>query len=135
MQTRSQQPSVDRSPIRSVVRVVHEVQRGIDELFPVEIVQGGHMYCVETSTHLLPLTGCVEADILRKDGDPDHAQKAIYSLTEMGVDLLPILAALSVWSQKHDPTTRRPEAAKLLQGGTNVLRHFEAQLRSDHGLG
>ena len=80
------------------------------------------------------LSMLVRSDILRKDGDPTHAQKAVYSLTEKGVDLLPLLAALSAWSQKYDPTTRRPEAAELVHGGLKVLKQMELQLRRDHGL-
>jgi DNA-binding HxlR family transcriptional regulator len=72
--------------------------------------------------------------ILRREGDPTHAQKAVYCLTEKGVELLPVLVALSAWMQKHDSTTRRPEAAKLVQGGSKVLKQIESQLRSDHGL-
>ena len=80
------------------------------------------------------LATLVRSDILRKEGDPSHAQKAVYSLTERGLDLLPLLAALSAWSQKYDATTRRPEAAKLVQGGPKVLKQIESRLRRDHGL-
>lgn len=80
------------------------------------------------------LSMLVRSEIVRKEDDPTHAQKAIYSLTEKGVDLLPVLVALSAWSQKYDPTTRRPEAAGLLQGGPRLLKQIERQLRRDHGL-
>ena len=76
----------------------------------------------------------VRSDIVRKEGDPTHAQKAVYSLTEKGVDLLPLLAAMSAWSQKYDATTRRPEAVKLIQGGTKLLSQIASQLRRDHGI-
>lgn len=76
----------------------------------------------------------VHSEIVRKEDDPTHAQKAIYSLTEKGVDLLPTLVALSTWSQKYDPTTRRPEAVGLVQGGHRLLKQIELQLRRDHGL-
>ena len=72
--------------------------------------------------------------ILRREGDPTHAQKAVYCLTEKGVELLPVLVAMSAWMQKHDSTTRRPEAAKLVQDGAKVLKQIESQLRSDHGI-
>lgn len=80
------------------------------------------------------LASLVRSDILRREGDPSHAQKAIYCLTEKGIDLLPVIVALSVWSQKHDPSTRRPEAVNLVQGGPKLLRRIEQQLRHDHGL-
>jgi DNA-binding HxlR family transcriptional regulator len=80
------------------------------------------------------LAALVGSGILAKDGDPTHAQKAVYSLTEKGLGLLPVLAAMSAWSQKHHPGTRRPEAAQLVQGGPRFIRQLEAQLRQDHGL-
>ena len=80
------------------------------------------------------LASLVRSDILRREGDPGHAQKAIYCLTEKGIDLLPVIVALSVWSQKHDASTRRPEAVNLVQGGPKLLRRIEQQLRHDHGL-
>ena len=42
--------------------------------------------------------------------DPTHAQKAVYSLTEKRLELLPVVSALSTWAQKHHAETRRPEA-------------------------
>jgi DNA-binding HxlR family transcriptional regulator len=80
------------------------------------------------------LAALVGNGILRKEGDPTHAQKAVYSLTAKGIDLLPLLVALSAWCQKHDPTTRRPEAARIVQGGPKVLKQIERELRRDHGL-
>jgi DNA-binding HxlR family transcriptional regulator len=80
------------------------------------------------------LGALVRNGIVRKDGDPTHAQKAIYSLTEKGLELLPLLAAMSAWSQKHDPSTRRPEAVQFVQGGARMLRQIESRLRQDHGI-
>src|SRR6184192_1895574 len=39
----------------------------------------------------------VERGILNKADDPTHKQKAIYSLTEQGISLLPILAQIGAW--------------------------------------
>lgn len=77
----------------------------------------------------------MEQGIVTRSGDPTHAQKAVYSLTEKGLDLLPVLVALSVWSQKHHPDTRRPEAIQVAQGGPKLVKRLEAQLRRDHGVG
>lgn len=76
----------------------------------------------------------VRSGLLRKDDDPTHAQKAIYSLTEKGIGLLPVIVALSAWTQQHDPATRRPEAAALVEGGPRRLKQIESQLRREHGL-
>lgn len=77
----------------------------------------------------------VERGIVTRDDDPTHAQKAVYSLTEKGIDLLPVLVAMSAWTQKHYPETRRPEAAQVVEGGAKFLKRLAAGLRREHGLG
>src|SRR6187551_4007562 len=55
-----------------------------------------------------------ENGLVQREDDPSHAQKAIYSLTERGLALLPVLIAMSAWTQKYHPETRRPEAVDLV---------------------
>ncbi len=58
------------------------------------------------------------ADILSKADDPTHKQKAIYSLTEKGIELFPILAQMSAWGRKYLPVTEELSIrAELLDGG------------------
>jgi DNA-binding HxlR family transcriptional regulator len=80
------------------------------------------------------LNSLVEAGIVTRQENPAHAQKAIYSLTDKGVDLLPLLIAMSAWAQKYAPRTRRPEAANLIAQGPSALRQLEAALRRAHGI-
>jgi DNA-binding HxlR family transcriptional regulator len=80
------------------------------------------------------LQSLVESGIVTKNGDPTHAQKAVYCLTEKGLELLPVLVAMSAWTQKHVPKTRRPEAVQLVQGGPKFLKQLERQLRREHGI-
>lgn len=88
------------------------------------------------STNVLAdrLNSLVEGGIVTKTDDPTHAQKAVYSLTEKGLELLPVLVAMSAWSQKHFSKTRRPEAVRLVQGGPKLLKQLEDQLRREHGI-
>jgi DNA-binding HxlR family transcriptional regulator len=88
------------------------------------------------STNVLTdrLNALVESGIVTKRGDPTHAQKAVYSLTQKGLDLLPVVVAMSAWTQKYYPKTRRREAVQLVQGGPKLLNHLEGQLREQHGL-
>ena len=76
----------------------------------------------------------VKNGLVRREDDPSHAQKAIYSLTEKGLDLLSVLIAMSAWSQKYHPKTRRPEAADLVGRSPRSLERLQAQLREEHGL-
>ena len=43
----------------------------------------------------------VDQRLLTKSDDPTHKQKAIYSLTEQGIELLPVLAQMAVWGRKY----------------------------------
>lgn len=76
----------------------------------------------------------VEGGIVTKSGDPTHAQKAVYSLTEKGIDLLPVLVAMSAWTQRHYPETRRPEAVQVVEGGAKFLKRLEGEVRREHGI-
>ncbi|MDM0013864.1 helix-turn-helix domain-containing protein [Variovorax sp. J22P168] len=80
------------------------------------------------------LAALVQGGIVTKSGDPTHAQKAIYSLTEKGLELLPVLVAMSAWTQRHHPETRRPEAVQLVQGGPRMMKKLEGDLRRHHGI-
>ncbi len=80
------------------------------------------------------LNALVENGIVTRRDDPTHAQKAIYSLTGKGLDLLPVLIAMSAWTQKHYPRTRRPEAVGLTGLGPKSLGQLKARLRREHGV-
>jgi DNA-binding HxlR family transcriptional regulator len=41
--------------------------------------------------------------IVEKVQDPEHGSKRIYRLTQKGIDLLPVILEIIVWSAKHDP--------------------------------
>src|SRR5215468_1374426 len=41
----------------------------------------------------------VEQGIVTRADDPTHKQKAIYSLTEKGIALLPVLAQMAAWGR------------------------------------
>ena len=42
--------------------------------------------------------------------DPNDGRRSIYSLTEKGLTLIPVLVEMIVWSAQHDPDTGAPEA-------------------------
>lgn len=49
-----------------------------------------------------------EKGILVKKQDPTDKRKDIYSLTNRGLDLIPILLELASWGARHDPQTGAP---------------------------
>jgi len=75
----------------------------------------------------------VKQGIIFKSHDPNHKQKAIYSLTEKGIDLLPLLMEMAAWGQKHMPGSGLRGLAKVLEeGGPRVKAEFMSELREMH---
>ncbi len=76
----------------------------------------------------------VEQGIISKADDPSHKQKAIYSLTEKGIELLPVLAQMSAWGLKHLPVTEELgiRARLLDEGGPKLWADFMDELRETH---
>ena len=72
--------------------------------------------------------------ILTKAEDPTHKQKAIYSLTEKGIELLPVLAQMAAWGYKHLPVSEELgiRAKLLARGGPRMWEDFMAELRETH---
>jgi DNA-binding HxlR family transcriptional regulator len=76
----------------------------------------------------------VELGVLTRAADPTHKQKQIYSLTEMGIQLLPVFVALGAWGRRFLPATEALSIrAELLErGGSKLLERFMAELRAEH---
>lgn len=76
----------------------------------------------------------VEAGMLTRAEDPNHRQKAIYSLTEMAIATLPILALLGAWGRRWLPASEELSIrARLLEeGGPPMWERFMDELRNEH---
>lgn len=72
--------------------------------------------------------------ILTRADDPTHKQKIIYSLTGKGIELLPLLAAMSAWGVKYLPVTEELgiRAKLLTEGGPKLVARFMDELREEH---
>lgn len=75
-----------------------------------------------------------EQGIVSKADDPTHKQKAIYSLTEKGIELLPVLAQMSGWGLRYLPVTEELgiRAHLLMDGGPKLWDEFMDELRETH---
>ena len=75
-----------------------------------------------------------DVGIVSKSGDPSHKQKARYSLTEMGIALVPVLAQMGAWGRRFLPVSEELSIrAELLEkGGPEMWAAFEQELRSIH---
>jgi DNA-binding HxlR family transcriptional regulator len=76
----------------------------------------------------------VEAGLLSRRDDPTHKQKAIYSLTEPAIELVPLMAQMGAWGRRHTPVTRELSVrAELLEnGGPKLWAAFMDELRTIH---
>jgi DNA-binding HxlR family transcriptional regulator len=72
--------------------------------------------------------------LVTRADDPSHKQKAIYSLTEKAIELVPIFVQLGAWGRRHLPVS--PElsirAQLLEEGGPKLWDRFMAELRESH---
>ena len=76
----------------------------------------------------------VDQGIISRADDPSHKQKAVYSLTEQGIALLPVLAQMGAWGRKYLAVTEELSIrARLLEeGGPKMWEAFMAELRTTH---
>jgi len=74
------------------------------------------------------------AGIISREDDPSHKQKGIYSLTEQGIELLPILAQMAGWGYKYLPVSEELgiRAKLLTEGGPKMWAEFMDELREVH---
>jgi DNA-binding HxlR family transcriptional regulator len=72
--------------------------------------------------------------LLWRSDDKTHRQKIRYSLTEAGVQLVPVMAALGTWGRRHMPASHElsVRAELLEQGGPELWGRFMDELREQH---
>lgn len=76
----------------------------------------------------------LEAGFITRAADPSHKQKAIYSLAEKAIQLVPLLAHMGAWGSRHTAATHTLSVrAKLLEeGGPAFWAEFMDELRVAH---
>jgi DNA-binding HxlR family transcriptional regulator len=76
----------------------------------------------------------MEEGLITKADDPSHKQKSIYSLTEMGIALVPVFAAMGAWGRRFLPVSEELSIrAELLEvGGPALWEDFMQELRAMH---
>ena len=72
--------------------------------------------------------------LVTRADDPSHKQKAIYSLTEQAIQLVPLLVQMGAWGRRHLPVTRElsVRAQLLEEGGPELWSDFMDELRTVH---
>jgi DNA-binding HxlR family transcriptional regulator len=76
----------------------------------------------------------VDSGLLSRRDNPAHKQKAIYSLAEPSIQLVPLLAHMGAWGRRHTPASEELSirAQLLEEGGPEMWEAFMAELRSLH---
>ncbi|MGX5697239.1 winged helix-turn-helix transcriptional regulator [Agromyces soli] len=75
----------------------------------------------------------VAAGLLSQE-EPVRGRRAAYSLTEAGIDAVPVMVALGTWGLAHshgDPALR-VRAEVLRDGGPDLVARFMEELREEH---
>lgn len=80
------------------------------------------------------LKSLLEEGIITRADDPTHKQKGVFSLTEKGIELLPVLAQMAAWGYKYLPVSEELgiRAKLLADGGPKLWDEFMDELREMH---
>ena len=84
------------------------------------------------------LARLVDQGLLTRSEDPTHKQKAIYSLTEKSITLLPVVVQIGAWGSRWVPDAKKLEPAarkvvrQLQEGGPRVWEKLMDELRAEH---
>lgn len=73
-----------------------------------------------------------EAALIGKRRDPDDGKRNVYTLTEKGLDTLPILLEMVAWGATYDPESAVPPAftERLKRDRDGVLAELRARVLS-----
>ena len=75
----------------------------------------------------------VKIRILTRADDATHKQKGLYSLTEMGIALVPIMVSLGAWGRRWLPASDELSVriSVLEEGGAPICKRFMDELREE----
>ena len=84
------------------------------------------------------LDDLVEKRILTRDGDESDGRKGIYSLTDKGLDLIPVIFEIILWSSKHDSRSESRRISRLVElirkDNRQVSRKVMEKVRKGEGI-
>ena len=84
------------------------------------------------------LARLVAHGLLTKADDPTHRQKAIYSLTEKAIALLPVVVQIGAWGSRWVPDAKKLDASarkqvrEIQEGGPRAWAKRMDELRAEH---
>jgi len=72
---------------------------------------------------VLEQNGFIESTV-----SPEKKNKFIYSLTEKGIDLIPVIVELMIWGSKYNPPGAENLLKKLSEDKEGVIRSYREKL-------
>ncbi len=84
------------------------------------------------------LAHLMTAGILQREADETDGRKDIYSLTEKGLDLIPLLFEMVLWSAKYDDRSEARRIVRLVElirkDNRKISQHVMEQVRRGEGI-
>lgn len=76
-----------------------------------------------------------EGILIKKPHDTDK-RKEVYSLTEKGLDLVPVVLEMAIWGAKHDPQTGAPPEwiAMVKADRENIINLIQEAVRQGRSI-
>jgi DNA-binding HxlR family transcriptional regulator len=68
-----------------------------------------------------------EHGIIRAQPNPADGRKLIYSLTDKGIDLAPVMAEMVLWAAQHEQTGNPQLVRQLRQDKQQMIAHVRAR--------
>jgi DNA-binding HxlR family transcriptional regulator len=79
------------------------------------------------------LTKLQDEGVITRADDPTHSQKGVFSLTEKGVQLVPVLVQIASWGQRNVPGSLEVgRMVALEKGGSRAIQRLMDELRESH---
>jgi DNA-binding HxlR family transcriptional regulator len=79
------------------------------------------------------LSKLLDEGIITRADDPSHSQKGVFSLTEKGIQLAPVLVQIASWSRQNlSRSIEGGRTAALQKGGPRAIEAFMNELRETH---
>lgn len=75
-----------------------------------------------------------KSGIIIKTKDVKHKQKNIYTLTKTGIDLMPIMIAMSLWSLNYRKVSEKDKihVSELIKGGKTLQDKMSSALMEEY---
>jgi DNA-binding HxlR family transcriptional regulator len=74
-----------------------------------------------------------QSEIITRSPDPSHGSKFIYKLSKKGIDLLPVLVEVIMWSAKYDKDTAADTkfVSRAKKDKAGLLKEISSRLKGE----